>query len=145
MFTDQPSSPLACPGASEVTPLRQRAARTLCLIAPLLLFGASAGHATGDAAAGQKLFAKCAACHSTAAGENKIGPSLADVVGRKSGTEPGYSYSAAMKSANITWDDASLDKFLTRPGGFVHGTKMFLSIPSSTDRQNVIAYLETLK
>jgi cytochrome c2 len=145
MFTDQSSSPLACPGASEVTPLRQRAARTLCLIAPLLLFGASAGHATGDAAAGQKLFAKCAACHSTAAGENKIGPSLADVVGRKSGTEPGYSYSAAMKSANITWDDAALDKFLTSPGGFVHGTKMFLSLPSSTDRQNVIAYLDTLK
>ena len=145
MFTDQPSSPLACPGASEVTPLRQRAARTLCLIAPLLLFGASAAHAVGDPAAGQKVFAKCAACHSTAAGENKIGPSLADVVGRKSGTEPGYSYSAAMKSANITWDDASLDKLLTRPGGFVHGTKMFLSIPSSTDRQNVIAYLETLK
>jgi cytochrome c len=72
-------------------------------------------------------------------------PRPRDVVGRKSGTEPGYSYSAAMKSANITWDDASLDKFLTSPGGFVHGTKMFLSIPSSTDRQNVIAYLETLK
>ena len=83
MFTDQPSSPLACPGASEVTPLRQRAARTLCLIAPLLLFGASAAHAVGDAAAGQKVFTKCAACHSTAAGQNKIGPSLADVVGRK--------------------------------------------------------------
>jgi cytochrome c len=145
MFKDQSSFLLARPAASEVTPLRQRAARVLCLIAPLLLFGASAAHAVGDAAAGQKLFAKCAACHSTAAGENKIGPSLADVVGRKSGTESGYSYSAAMKNANITWDDAALDKFLTSPGGFVHGTKMFLSIPSSTDRQNVIAYLETLR
>src|SRR5260370_16105422 len=115
MFTDQPSSPLACPGASEVTPLRQRAARTLCLIAPLLLFGASAAHAVGDPAAGQKVFAKCAACHSTAAGENKIGPSLADVVGRKSGTEPGHSYSAALNSANITSDHASPANFLTTP------------------------------
>ena len=145
MFKDKTISPLVHRRATEVASISERAARVLCLIAPLLLFGASAAHAVGDAAAGQKVFTKCAACHSTAAGQNKIGPSLADVLGRKSGTEPGYSYSAAMKSANITWDDASLDKFLTSPGGFVHGTKMFLSIPSSTDRQNVIAYLETLK
>jgi cytochrome c len=45
----------------------------------------------------------------------------------------------------VVWDDAALDKFLTSPTGFVHGTKMFLSIPNSTDRQNVIAYLDTLK
>jgi cytochrome c len=50
-----------------------------------------------------------------------------------------------MKSANITWDDATLDKFLASPNGFVHGTKMFISVPSGTDRQNVIAYLDTLK
>ena len=61
------------------------------------------------------------------------------------GTVAGYSYSPAMKDANVTWDDAALDKFLASPGGFVHGTKMFLSLPSSTDRQNVIAYLDTLK
>jgi cytochrome c len=144
MFKDRPSSPLARPRRTEVTP-RHRAARALRLIVPLLLLGTSAAHAAGDPAAGQKLFARCAACHSTAAGENKIGPSLADVVGRKSGTVAGYSYSAAMKSANITWDDATLDKFLAGPAGFVHGTKMFLSLPSSTDRQNVIAYLDTLK
>ena len=76
---------------------------------------------------------------------NKIGPSLAGVVGRKSGTAAGYNYSPAMKNANITWDDSTLDKFLAGPAGFVHGTKMFISVPSSTDRQNVIAYLETLK
>jgi cytochrome c len=70
---------------------------------------------------------------------------LAGVVGRKSGTVAGYSYSPAMKSANITWDDAALDKFLANPAGDVHGTKMFISVPSSTDRQNVIAYLGTLK
>ena len=121
------------------------ATSALCLIVTFVLLGPSVGHAAGDAAAGQKLFARCAGCHSTTQGENKIGPSLAGVVGRKSGTEGGYSYSPAMKNADITWDDGSLDKFLASPAGFVHGTKMFMNLPSSTDRQNVIAYLDTLK
>jgi cytochrome c len=121
------------------------AGRTAAFAITVLIMSSSASLATGDPAAGQQVFAKCAACHSTTPGENKIGPSLADVVGRKSGTVAGYSYSPAMKGANITWDDAALDKFLTSPGGLVHGTKMFLSIPNSTDRQNVIAYLDTLK
>jgi cytochrome c len=119
-------------------------AAAACAIAGLMLCP-SASLAAGDAAAGQKVFAECVACHSTKPGENKIGPSLAGVVGRKSGTVPGYSYSPALKSANITWDDATLDKWLANPGGDVHGTKMFLSVPNSTDRQNLIAYLATLK
>jgi len=121
------------------------ASSSVWLIAPFLLLATSAGHAAGDAAAGQKVYARCAGCHSTTEGQNKIGPSLAGVVGRKSGTEVGYNYSPAMKNANITWDDATLDKFLTSPARLVHGTKMFMNLPSSTDRQNVIAYLDTLK
>jgi hypothetical protein len=62
-------------------------------------------HAQGDAAAGEKVFAHCAPCHSNKPGENKFGPSLAGVIGRKSGTEPGYNYSSAMKEANVTWDE----------------------------------------
>jgi cytochrome c len=84
-------------------------------------------------------------CHTTQAGQNKIGPSLAGIVGSKSGTVPGFDFSPALKNANITWDDANLDKFLANPVGFVHGTKMFVNLPNATDRQNVIAYLETLK
>jgi cytochrome c len=110
-----------------------------------LLTGSSAAQAAGDAAAGQQVFARCAACHSTKAGENKIGPSLAGVVGRKSGSEPGYSYSPALKAANITWDEHTLDEFLTNPTADIHGTKMFISVPNAADRQNVIAYLQTLK
>jgi cytochrome c len=91
------------------------------------------------------VFERCAACHSTKPGENKIGPSLAGVVGRKSGTEPGYNYSPALKAANISWDEHSLDQFLANPAADVHGTKMFITVPNATDRQNVIAYLETLK
>ena len=84
-------------------------------------------------------------CHATEAGQNKIGPSLAGIVGSKSGTVPGFDFSPAMKNADITWDDANLDKYLANPTGFVHGTKMFVNLPSESDRQNVIAYLNTLK
>lgn len=111
----------------------------------VLLAASSAARAAGDATAGQQVFARCVACHSAKPGENKIGPSLAGVVGRKSGTEPGYNYSTALKSANITWDDHSLDQFLANPAADVHGTKMFISVPNATDRENVIAYLQTLK
>jgi cytochrome c len=101
-------------------------------------------HAQGDAAAGEKVFAHCAPCHSTKPGENKFGPSLAGVFGRKSGTEPGYNYSSALKGQNVTWDEANLDGWLQGPGKFVRGTKMIYSVPDEKDRQDVIAYLKTL-
>jgi cytochrome c len=100
--------------------------------------------AQGEAAAGEKIFAHCAACHSAKPGENKIGPSLAGVFGRKSATEPGYSYSSAMKGLNVTWDEKTLDEYLQGPGKFVRGTKMVYSVPNEKDRQDVIAYLKTL-
>jgi len=115
------------------------------LVVGTLMLSPLASYAAGDPAAGQNVFARCAGCHSISPGVNKIGPSLAGVVGRKSGAAAGYSYSPAMKNAGVIWDDAALDKFLTSPGGFVHGTKMFINVPSSADRQNVIAYLSTLK
>jgi cytochrome c len=89
-------------------------------------------------------FSRCAGCHSTQAGQNKVGPSLAGVFGRSSGTVPGYSYSAALKNAHLTWDEQTLDKFLQNPGGLVHGTKMFTSVPDTDTRQRVIAYLKSL-
>jgi len=101
--------------------------------------------AAGDPAAGQRVFAThCAICHATEAGQNKIGPSLAGIVGSKNGTVSGYDFSPAMKNADITWDDANLDKYLANPTGTVHGTKMFVNLPNQADRQNVIAYLNTL-
>jgi cytochrome c len=105
----------------------------------------SKADAAGNAAAGEQIFTRCMVCHSAKAGENKIGPSLAGVYGRKSGSVPGYDYSPALKSAGITWDEQSLDKFLTNPAADVHGTKMAISIPNAEDRQNLIAYLMTLK
>ena len=118
---------------------------TLVVLATIPI-GYSTGWAAGDPAAGEKVFAShCAACHATTPGDNKIGPSLAGIVGSKSGTVPGFNFSAGMKNADITWDDAELDKFLANPTGDVHGTKMFVNLPGETDRQNVIAYLHTLK
>jgi cytochrome c len=111
-----------------------------------MLVSSSTALAAGDPTAGQTVFAaRCAACHSTKPDDNKIGPSLASIVGTKSGTVPGFNFSTAMKDANVTWDDANLDKYLANPNGFVHGTKMFVNLPSETDRANVIAYLNTLK
>jgi cytochrome c len=101
-------------------------------------------YAQGDAAAGEKVFAHCATCHSTKPGEKKFGPSLAGVVGRKAGTEPGYSYSSAMKGANVTWDEKTLDEYLQGPAMFLQGTKMIYMVPNEKDRQDVIAYLKAL-
>jgi cytochrome c len=116
------------------------------LVLVTVLGSSSRALAAGDPAAGQKVFAThCATCHTTEAGQNKIGPSLAGIVGSKSGTVPGFNFSAGMKNADITWDDAELDKFLANPTGDIHGTKMFVNLPSESDRQNVIAYLHTLK
>jgi cytochrome c len=66
------------------------------------------------------------------------------VVGKPSGSVPGYNYSAALKNAHLTWDAQTLDKFLQNPGGLVHGTKMFASVPDADARQRVIAYLKSL-
>ncbi len=103
--------------------------------------------AAGDAAAGKVLFQqKCAICHSVDAGVNKIGPSLHGVVGRKAGSLDGYSYSDAMKNANRTWDDATLDDYLTNPREKIPGIKMiFKGFDNPADRQNVIAYLSEQK
>lgn len=88
---------------------------------------------------------RCASCHSVEAGENRIGPSLAGISGRKAGGAPGYGYSAPMKAGDVTWDDARLDAFLTKPAGVVPGTKMiFPGLPSAADRAAVIAFLKDM-
>src|SRR6185369_16933715 len=127
-------------------PAKTGPALTAALSAIVLLLGSPAALAAEDPAAGQKVFAsRCNGCHATEPGVTKVGPSLAGVLGRKSGSEAGFNYSAALKAANIIWDEKTLDQFLQNPVGDVHGTKMFANLPSGEDRQNVIAYLKTLK
>ena len=116
------------------------------LVLMAVLASSSAALAAGNPSAGQTVFAShCAVCHSTQPGKNGVGPSLAGIVGSKSASVPGYDFSSEMKDANVTWDDANLDKYLANPTGFIHGTRMLINLPSDTDRQNVIAYLNTLK
>jgi cytochrome c len=117
------------------------------IVPTALIFALSASYAlaAGNAADGQRDFGRCAACHATQPGKNGIGPSLADVIGRQSGSAQGYNYSTAMAGAHITWDDASLDRFLANPQSVVHGTKMFAGVPDAAQRQDIIAYLNSLK
>jgi len=99
-----------------------------------------------DIEAGKVAFKKCALCHTTESGKNKIGPSLFGIVGRKSGSVDNFSYSEAMKSFDHTWDAETLDTYLADPRTVVPGTKMiFPGIKDKTEREDVIAYLETLK
>lgn len=99
----------------------------------------------GDPAAGEKVFMKCKVCHQIGdTAKNMVGPVLTGVVGRKAGTYPGYNYSEANKNSGITWDEATLDTYLTNPKAKVPGTKMiFPGLPKEEDRKNVIAYLKT--
>ena len=118
------------------------------LLAATLLASAFAApaFAAGDPAAGKIIFNRCAICHSIDPSKHSIGPTLFGVVGRHSASVPGYMYSDAMKAANKTWDPATLNVYLTNPRALVPGTKMiFPGLPNATDRENVIAYLETLK
>jgi cytochrome c len=111
------------------------------------LIAVGAAQAAGNAKAGEQIFARCAMCHSYAKGDgNKIGPNLFGVVGRKAGTAPEFSYSAAMKNAGFVWTNDRLDAWIKSPAATVPNNKMmFAGIPSATQRADLIAYLDTLK
>ena len=81
-----------------------------------------------DVTAGQNSFALCTICHSIGEGaQNKLGPILNGLDGRRSGSVEGYDYSPAMKNAGIVWGEATFKEFIVNPGAKVPGTKMILS------------------
>jgi len=99
---------------------------------------------TGDAAAGEKTFAQCKACHQAVEGKNGVGPSLAGIVGRTAGQVAGFSYSAANKGSGVVWKEETMFEYLEAPQKFMPGTKMaFAGLKKPQDRANVIAYLKT--
>ena len=117
------------------------------ILALSILAGSAAGPAVAaDVEAGKTAFKKCALCHTAEAGKNKIGPSLFGIVGRKSATLEDFNYSEGMKKFDHTWDEETLDTYLADPRATVPGTKMiFAGIKDKAERDDVIAYLETLK
>ena len=115
-----------------------------CLL--LLAAGAGAGPAAAqDAAAGQKIFNQCRACHQVGdKARNLVGPVLNGLFGRTAGTVEGYTYSAANKNSGIVWDDATFRAYIKDPKAAIPGTKMVF--PGIKDEQRItdlIAYLHT--
>ena len=135
--------PGAVPGATnarEGQPMKVK----IIGIAMAALAASVGAAAAQDAAAGEKVFAKCKICHQVGEGaKNGVGPVLNGVVGRKAGSEEGYNYSTANKSSGLTWDDATLKQYLKNPRAMVPGTKMiFPGISNEKDIDDVIVYLK---
>jgi cytochrome c len=100
-----------------------------------------------DPAAGKSVFSsQCSICHSPVSGKNMVGPSLFGIVGRKTASVSGFHYSPANLATNLTWDEATLDKYLQSPRTIVPGTIMtYGGLKDDTKRADLIAYLATLK
>jgi glucose/arabinose dehydrogenase/cytochrome c2 len=117
-------------------------------IAALLLGASATGALAADVNAGATLFRQqCALCHSAQPGDNggAQGPSLQGVLGRPAASHPGFSYTKALQKANLTWDAATLDRFLAAPTMVVPGSAMVIAVPQADYRANLIAYFQALK
>jgi cytochrome c len=99
--------------------------------------------AMGDLAIGEKVFKKCAACHSIVkGGKNNIGPALYNVVGRQTGAAENYKYSKALSNYEKQWTFEELNGYLIKPAKWIKGTKMaFAGLRKEKDRASVILYL----
>ena len=89
----------------------------------------------------------CRECHSFLKDDNRLGPSLYGVVGRKAGAEPGYGYTQSLKDSGVTWDEPTLDKWIANPGAVIPGNGMsppYGGVADPAIRQRIIAFLKTL-
>ena len=118
----------------------------LIVAAALFAVSSASPSLAQDAAAGEKVFAKCKACHVPDVDKNKVGPSLLGIFGRTAGTHAGFKYSPAMMDAGkggLVWDEAKLTEYLKSPKALVKGTKMaFAGLKDDADIVNLIAYLK---
>ena len=114
--------------------------------AACLLSSPSALAQAADPASGQIAFNNaCRTCHLTREGDNRLGPNLHKIVGRKAGSQPNYNYSSAMKEADFVWDEAKLDRFISNPDEVVPGNNMkpYGGLTSAEDRDKLIAFLQS--
>lgn len=111
--------------------------------AAVLAFGGTAAHADGDAAKGEKVFAKCKTCHEIATTKNKVGPTLHGVIGRQAGSVEGFKYSEAMAGSGVTWDAVTIAEYVANPKEFVPGNKMaFVGLKKEDEIENLVAYIQ---
>ncbi|MFL5123063.1 MAG: c-type cytochrome [Microvirga sp.] len=117
--------------------------RLFVLSATVLIASLGAAHAQ-DAAAGEKVFAQCRACHQIGENaKNAVGPVLNGVIGRPAGSVEGYSYSPANKGSGLTWDEATFREYIKDPRAKVPGTKMvFAGVKDEKRVSDLIAYLK---
>ena len=111
--------------------------------AAMLAAATQSAHAQ-DAAAGEKIYAQCRACHQVGeTAKNTVGPVLNGVIGQKAGIREGYSYSAAMKDSGLTWDDATFAAYIQNPRTKVPGTKMiYAGLKDEKRIADLFAYLK---
>jgi cytochrome c len=109
----------------------------------LATLAAPSAHAA-DLAAGKAVFARCAICHTLAAGApSTVGPNLHGLFGRRAGTLPDFDYSAAMINSGVVWNDKTLAKYLRNPQAFIPGDKMgFPGIEDPGQIEDLLAYLK---
>jgi cytochrome c len=100
-----------------------------------------------EAASDQQAFNNaCRTCHTIKEGDNRQGPNLYRIMGRKAGSLPDYSYSSAMKGADFVWDEQKLERFIASPDEVVPGNNMkpYSGLASADDRTKIIAYLRSV-
>jgi cytochrome c len=119
--------------------------RFVSLLALSMVLGHALPASAQDAALGEKTFLKCKACHQIGEGaRNGVGPNLNGLIGRKSGSVEGYSYSEANKASGLTWDEDTFRDYIKNPKAKVPGTKMiFAGIQKDEEIDNLIAYFKT--
>lgn len=110
------------------------------LVVALALTLAAGAAAPGDAARGEKIYARCLACHALA--YDRVGPRHCGLLGRRAGAVPGFDYSPSIKASGIVWNAKTLDRFLADPLRMVPGTTMtYAGIPDALERSDLIAYI----
>lgn len=134
---DRPvTSPETSIVATAVAAMALAAALTVC----------SAGLAAAQDIDGEAAFNNaCRTCHATKPDDHRLGPHLSGILGRKAGAPEGYAYSAAMKGAGVTWDEATLDKFIANPDSVVQGNNMkpYTGIDDAAQRKAIVEFLKT--
>jgi cytochrome c len=128
---------------SRRTEKKEPAMRAL-IIAGLMVFTGTTASLAQDAAAGEKVFAVCKACHQVGeTATNAVGPVLNGIIGRKAGTYTGYAYSDANKNSGLTWDEPTFREYIRDPRAKVPGTKMiYAGLKDEQKINDLLAYLK---